>query len=286
MTPSSSMILAVCGWGWGVAWGAEPLSMPADLYRPAPGAVDALVTAPLRAPVGFSASADLSWGRRLLTHQLGSLPPEVLLRDAVSVQVAAAWGQPRWDVGLSLPTYAHLAGTAFPEGGAGALGDPGVQGRLGLTPWLSALAGATLPLGDTARMTGYGQATGQLGLIAGGEHLRAALGYLLAPTVNIGNNPADDRLHLSIRGGLDLSPRWSLSAEAWTTASYRDIERTSLPGELLISSHHRLSGGAGLLRMGVGTAILPGVGVPAARLVVGMGQSPAPAPAPASAVSQ
>ena len=259
---------------------AVPLELPVDLYRAAPGSADALVTPPLLAPAGFGATADLTLGRRLLTYRLGDGPEQLLVRNAAAVHLTASWGQPRWDVGLSLPTYAHLDGELVPAGGVGALGDVGVQARAGLLPGLLSLAlSATLPTATQDTMTGYGTLTGQASLIVGGRYLRAAAGYMLAPSVQIGPERADDRLLLSAQGSWSPAPDWTLSAEVWTAFSYRATTAASVPGELLLSGYRGLPAG-GQLRMGLGAAILPGIGVPSARLVVGAGQVAAAAALP------
>lgn len=234
-----------------------------------------------RAERGYLARADLSLVRSPLRFQDSSGEIEAIIREVWGLDLGAAWSHGRLRLSAQAPLLLRTTSDTLPA--ASGLGDARVDGRLVLLPGseaglgLALAGGLGLPLGAAEQAQGAEGITGLLGLVADGSHgplwVGGSASTALRPRNEGDGLVQDDRLLL--RGGLGLRA-WqggllSLEASAQTELAAPWGSLGSHPTELVLNAHHRRSGGT-VLRAAVGAGISSGVGTPAWRAVLGIGQ--------------
>lgn len=202
-----------------------------------------------------------------------------VLRGVWQLDLAAAWGWRRLRIAGTAPVILRHGDAV--DGGS-ALGDPGLQAKVALRPGgpdrvgLAALLGGTLPLSGASRALGSPGATGHAGLVLDAAPGPAWLGLsgavVAGPRTTDRGLTQDDALDLRAAIGLGLGGGNRLALEGRTRTDLREpwAEAATSPTELLLSAHHARPGGL-RLRAGLGAGLVPGVGAPAWRLLLGVG---------------
>lgn len=264
------------------AWAQDLPALPAlstSTLRPAPAAERAIALPSAAIEPGWTARADLQVLRNPLVYRADDGTTTSLLGWVAQVDLGAAWEVGNLRLSGSAPAILRYAG----EGGEGAaLGDPGLDLLVSLLPREAPLAlglqgGLTLPLGASAVALGETGPTGQAGLLVDGgwgpAWGAAQAGVRLRPQQDAPGLTLDEalllRAALAVRVVGDTHLAAELLSETALTAPYAAAETS--PAELLLSAAHRRPAGTGL-RLGVGLGLVPAVGAPTWRLLLGVGQ--------------
>lgn len=271
----------------GLALGADPQGgFPADAWRPPLEADGLLAVEGAELPRGWEARLDGSWALRPLVA-VGEAETVPLVQHLLSVQASASGRLGPLRLGARAPLGAVIGGESV-EKPSFAAGDPSLSLKL--------CSGAGRPLAAAVQA--------ELSLPLGGERLwlgatGASFSALLILDARIG------AWRLALDGGLRAQPEadlvWdseergpSLGRQALAAGAIaREIGENgrlslevsaalgldprlapqSTPLELL-AGWRGLRPDGGLWRVGLGVGVLPGVGAPAARLLVGGGARP------------
>ena len=271
----------------GLALAADGV-LPADPLRPSVDAAWGVVTEDTALPVITDARAALTWGHHPLVAWSSDGTQVAVVEDGLGLWASAAGRLGPARVGLSLPFYAILAS---PGGPSAAVGDPGLDVK---AAWrfgpggLGARALVTAPLGSAKGWAGAAGPTWAFDALIDVDgprgHVGANVGLRGGQAVDLalagGDGPVQDT-QLVVRGviGRDFGPDWRATAELLAAANADDALRTDLasPMEVLVGGTRRGQDG-GWLRVAAGVGLLPGVGAPQWRLVVGGGHAAGAAP--------
>ena len=239
-------------------------ALSAELYRPA---VDGLGLTVERADGEGGAVADLVWAHRPLVFRRDSGEVVELVGDLVGAHVGAAGLAGPVRVEGQLPVYLLASGDL---GSGAAVGDaalglsvPLAAGPVALAP----LARVGVPLGGDIWALGAGAWAGDLGFRAswrGPLELGLDTGLTLVPGEDAANVAVGHNAWL--RAGLAYGRdawRASLETSLKTPLDAFFVADGNTPVEVL------LGGGWKSLRAGLGAGVLPGVGSPSWRLVLG-----------------
>ncbi len=250
----------------------------ADQYRPLVEARHTLATEDSLVLDGFAASAELGWAHGLLFFEYDDGEVVGLVTDAAVAHLGAAWGTGRLRVGALAPLVLWTASDV--EGRrTTALGDLELDAKVllwqGEHHGVATYGRLSLPLGAADHQLGHAGP----GLEAGGVADVEWRG------LHIALNAAYQRMPKTELGELTLS-----SLLVWRAAVSFGLERgPRLTGELLARNRPgrflQADGGTGLetlgsvhlsvrgvpVRVGAGLGLMPGVGVPTWRLIVGLG---------------
>ena len=213
---------------------------------------------------------------------------EPVVGAALTVHASAVWRLGPARLGLRLPGVALLSADGLDHPRATA-GDPELQ--LKLRPWSSERAGVAVLLGGTAPLDGSAWWAGADGPTASaglaldvhpGPWIAALdLGAELRPSTILTLSGDGEAPTLGgqwrARLGVGRQFQWSfISIEAAAATGVADPgEAVNTPLEVLAQLERRRPDGRSW-RVGGGIGVLPGVGAPALRLLVGVGQRPAP----------
>ncbi len=249
--------------------GDEDFSLPplsAELYRPV---VDGVGLSVDGADAGEGAVADLVWTHQPLVFRRDAGDTVALVGDLVGASIAAAGRAGPVRLEGYVPVYVVVASDL---GAGSAVGDAWLGASLPRTLGSVAVAPVGrvgLPLGGDAWALGAGGWAGELGLNAswrGPVAVGLNTGLTLVADEVAANVVVGDSLW--VRGGTSyLRDHWRVGLEGVlrTPLSAFFVADGNTPVEAM------LSGGWRALRIGVGAGVLPGVGSPAWRLVVGAG---------------
>lgn len=264
----------------------------ADALRPPTDAGGLLAVDGATLPERWEARLDATLAHHALLAY-GPEDPLLLVEDALTVHASAGLRLGPLRVAGRVPLGALLRADGLDKV-AVAAGDPGLS--LKLSPWSGhklavALAGElSLPLGGDAVWLGdSGLCWTALGVLdgrAGAWRLALNAGLRSQPAVDliVGDDADSPTLHrqLLTNAALErqLGARTSLSLELSGALSLpTPAADQSSPMELLLGVQHQDVRGQ-ILRAGAGLGLLPGVGAPGLRLMVGVGQRPKEQPAP------
>lgn len=208
----------------------------------------------------------------------------VVVRDAYSSDVVAAWSKGRARLGLSAPVWWHVAGDAI-EGARG-VGDVSLDGKavalerddnpLGL----AVTARMVLPTANVEAPVGQGGLGFEAAVVADREVgpilLAANLGGRFGPEAELENVTLDDALVARLGAGwsrndalgasLDFGSRFNLVAEG--------SDGVGAPIEALVGAWARVPGSDVVVRGGLGRGLTPGIGAPVGRAVLAVGWEP------------
>lgn len=238
---------------------------------------------------GFVARADLQHAHAPLVLVDGEGERTELVRAAWQVDLSASWGWRRLRLEGTAPVVLHAAGEASasdsPVQLAG-LADPALRARWAALPGgadrvgLAAQVGARLPMQGWTQAMGAPGPTGLVGLIvdaaAGPWWAGVQAEVAVAPQAQGRGLSLDDRLDLRAAGSVRVAgdpahgTRVGLELRADTALAAPWAQAATSPTELLLTGSQARPGGM-RLRVGLGAGVVPAVGAPAWRLVVGVG---------------
>jgi outer membrane protein OmpA-like peptidoglycan-associated protein len=268
--------------------GGESPAMDAQLLRPTVDAQGMLITDLARRAVDREPSLRLlgHYTSEPLVYYRDDGEREALVASVTQADLLAGVGLGRARLGLAVPLYLLSTGV---EGNESGLGDLGIDGRVtlldpGEVPVALGLQGRIeLPTSTMSASLGdptVGWSVAAVGDVGIGDRvlLAANVGLQGGPASSLENLQVDD--FVVFRGGphvllapdpeigasLELAARGSLSAAGDPAAA------TSV--EWLVGGHGRVGDSPAVLRLGAGTGLSGGVGVPDYRVLLGVGWEP------------
>lgn len=275
----------IAAWAW-AALAVDPVvpAMSAQTWRPPLDAERTLWTDDAGVTDGAAtAGLALAWTYEPIVWTAADGERVEVLRDAVQADVLAAWTFRRVRAGVDVPVHLLSTGEAVAGGaGLGAVAadvkgvvlDPSrapvglaVSGRLALPT-----ATVDAPLAAPGVVWSVG---GIADVRLGAWLLAANVGTIGAPRAELGNVTLDDALYARLGAGWAASDAAGVSLDVAGQASYASplAGAAAAPVEAIAGGWVRVAS-AWVARGGLGRGLSPGVGAPAARVVLGLTYRP------------
>lgn len=263
--------------------GYQQVNLNADPYIPPLGPAALNATDLPRVTAHTTVRADLRYTDSLLLWQNNvEGQTYTLLKNLTTLHVAAGRGNEHWRVGLGVPLH-RMWGSDLFDDKAFVAGDlrASLKYRPGSAPVAVDVA-YSLPLSGDSYLLGTSGGVLDATLIAGIErpNLSAGLnvGGRFQPTVTIVNEDAsfDFGNHIRAQTGLGVAVwnGWDATVEA--LSNYAPSSYVGQSFEAMVGARRRAASGQ-LIRLAVGVGLGSGIGAPAFRLQVGLGQALTPA---------
>ena len=264
--------------------------LAADTLRPSVDSTTTLVTETHELPPSFDARATLVGSYKALVGYGPDGEIVDVIRDLAMVHWSAGARLGPVRLAAAVPAAVALKGEYF-HGVLFAAGDPWFS--LKVSPWADRPAGlavdlaATVPLQASTIWAGSDGPTAELRLLGAIERERWSgalnLGVHAARAVPLTTGGLEgpslgSQALLRAAVGWQLSEPWRLEAELVGATALVDRDPQSSPLEVLVGAVRADPDGR-MVRLGVGAGLLPGVGAPAARVVLGVARRPAAPPA-------
>ena len=198
-------------------------------------------------------------------------------------ELAGGYNAGRFRVGAQVPVLIAVA-SDLTEGGGGGIGDIALDGRVNLVDREIQAVGFALggrlrlPTGSVPALSSNG-VVGELQAIADvkvGEGLVAAnLGARIQPKTDLGNVIVNDQLFYRLGYGVPLSEGAGLSVDLSGDVNFGNggVNLQGLPLEIMAGGWGTVSDDL-VIRGGIGTGLLPGVGAPNFRAVAMLSYEP------------
>ena len=256
-----------------------PPGLAADTLHPAIDTTDGLLVERAAVAPGFTARADLAWEHGTLRFLSDEGENTAVLGDVGVLHLAAGRSIGPLRLGAAAPLYLLLGSEVY-DHPALIAGDLAISAKVAASPpsWLSlgAQGGLGLPMGGWRRSLGQQGLSGEIRALGEARvaemTVRLDLGLGLNPAAQAAEIELDDELRARLGLAWRVRPQSSLWAELLgATGLQTPFSRGGSPLELLIGGTQGV-GEATWLRMGLGTAITPGIGAAQVRLVVGVGR--------------
>lgn len=238
---------------------------------------------------GFVARADLQHAHAPMVYVDGEGERTALIERATQLDLSAGWGWRRLRLEGTAPMVVLATGQdahGQPAPSRAGLADPALRARWSALPGgpgkagLAVQLGGRLPMGGATHGMGQPGPTGLAGLVVDAAPGRLWTGaqaeVAVAPQAEDRGLSLDDRLDLRAAASLRVTGeegggvRVGLELRADTALRAPWSEGAASPTELLLTGLHARPGGL-RLRIGLGAGVVPAVGAPAWRLLVGVG---------------
>ncbi|MCK6503761.1 hypothetical protein L6R53_10235 [Myxococcota bacterium] len=238
---------------------------------------------------GFVARVDVQHAHAPMVYDDGEGGRIPLIAAATQVDLSASWGWRHLRLEGTAPMVVRATGETLdgaPAASRAGLADPALRARFAALPGgagrvgLAAQAGARLPMQGATHGMGQPGPTGLAGVVVDAAPGRLWAGLqaevAVAPRAEDRGLSLDDRLDLRaaaslrVAGAPELGTRVGVELRADTALAAPWAQGPASPTELLLTGLHARPGGL-RLRLGLGAGVVPAVGAPAWRLLVGVG---------------
>lgn len=206
-----------------------------------------------------------------------------VVNDALQLNLLGSYRYDRFRLGVDLPVY--LVTTSDLSSGGAGTGDLTVDARVAILDPGSAPIGLSVAARVLAPTASVDTALGASGV--GGEvaailtkdldalQLNLNLGQRFLPNTAVEGATLDDELFVLLGGGYAVTDAAGISGDLGSTVNYRGLQTkaSALPIEVVVGGWGRVSDEF-VIRGGLGRGLTPGIGSPAARVLVGLSYEP------------